>query len=160
LPPSPARCDEHRRRLDTSVGVSGRYDFAVREARFRQVRASRPSHPALDVRDDAYAPLVRRDGARDAADLRSRSTATQWHDGQITSRGEKLSTTIRAPQPSSRVQAKRSRMSSNAAAWIASSLPGCYIVVAGLDPATHHPRERIVFDDLMDARVKPGQARA
>jgi len=53
------------------------------------------------------------------------------------------------------VVAQRSRMSSNAAAWIASSLPGCYIVVAGLDPATHHPRERIVFDDLMDARVKP-----
>jgi hypothetical protein len=27
--------------------------------------------------------LPRRDGARDAADLRLRSTATDWHDGQI-----------------------------------------------------------------------------
>jgi hypothetical protein len=38
----------------------------------------------LTFRDDREAPLLsRRDGARDAADLRLRSTATDWHDGQI-----------------------------------------------------------------------------
>jgi hypothetical protein len=35
----------------------------------------RPPHPALNVRDDAYAPLCEAGHARDAADLGQRSTA-------------------------------------------------------------------------------------
>jgi hypothetical protein len=36
----------NRHRLDTSVGVSGRHDFAVRDRRIRLVRHPRPPHPA------------------------------------------------------------------------------------------------------------------
>jgi len=43
--------------LDVGVGTSGPHDFAVRELRIRLVRSSRPSHPALNVRDDREAPL-------------------------------------------------------------------------------------------------------
>jgi len=46
------------RKLDTSVGVSGPHDFAVRISAARLATPSRPSHPAPNVRDDAYAPLV------------------------------------------------------------------------------------------------------
>jgi len=46
LSPSPARCAKHRRRLGTSIGVSGRHDFAVRIQRIRLVRCLRPLHPA------------------------------------------------------------------------------------------------------------------
>ena len=35
LPPSPATMRKHCRRLDTSVGVSGRHDFAVRDRHIR-----------------------------------------------------------------------------------------------------------------------------
>src|SRR5580658_9715299 len=49
---------QHHRPVDTSVGVSGRHDFAVRETRSRQSRASRPSHPAPNVRDDRETPLL------------------------------------------------------------------------------------------------------
>jgi hypothetical protein len=46
---------------------------------------SRPPHPAPNVRDDRETPLfVRQDDAKCEGDLGSRSTATQWHDGQIT----------------------------------------------------------------------------
>jgi hypothetical protein len=34
------------RKLDASVGASGPHGFAVRETRYRQPRAPRPSHPA------------------------------------------------------------------------------------------------------------------
>jgi hypothetical protein len=34
------------RKLDASVGASGPHDFAVRKARARQPRISRPPHPA------------------------------------------------------------------------------------------------------------------
>jgi hypothetical protein len=45
----------------------------------------RPSHPASRFVTIAHTPLLpRRDGARNAADLQARSTATDWHDGQIT----------------------------------------------------------------------------
>jgi hypothetical protein len=44
----------------------------------------RPSHPASRFVTIAHTPLLpRRDGARNAADLQARSTATDWHDGQI-----------------------------------------------------------------------------
>ena len=49
---------EHPRRLDTSVGVSGRYDFTVRVRVIRRLTRPRPSHPAPDVRDDRDTPLV------------------------------------------------------------------------------------------------------
>jgi hypothetical protein len=51
------------RKLDTSVGVSGPHDFAVRFRHSRQKHHPRPSHPAPNVRDDREAPLLsRRDG--------------------------------------------------------------------------------------------------
>jgi hypothetical protein len=45
-------------RVDTSVGVSGRHDFAVRDRRIRLVRLLRPPHPAPNVRDDRDTPLL------------------------------------------------------------------------------------------------------
>jgi hypothetical protein len=47
------------RQLDASVGASGPHDFAVRASAARLAPLPRPSHPAPNVRDDAYAPLVR-----------------------------------------------------------------------------------------------------
>ena len=62
--------------LDTSVGVSGRRDFTVRTLTRFVKRGLRPSHPALNVRDDREAPLFRvRDGASHAADLPDRTSA-------------------------------------------------------------------------------------
>ena len=60
-------CHRHWRRLlrqlDTSVGVSGPHDFAVRLRRSRQQHHPRPPHPAPNVRDDREAPLLwERDG--------------------------------------------------------------------------------------------------
>jgi hypothetical protein len=46
-------------KLDTSVGVSGPHDFAVRKPRSRRKRRPRPSHPAPNVRDDRETPLLR-----------------------------------------------------------------------------------------------------
>jgi len=45
--------------LNTSVGVSGPHDFAVRFKRARLTRHQRPPHPALYVRDDRETPLGR-----------------------------------------------------------------------------------------------------
>ena len=45
-------------KLDASVGASEPHDFAVREARAFVFRAaSRPPHPAPNVRDDRETPL-------------------------------------------------------------------------------------------------------
>jgi hypothetical protein len=55
-------CLRHRQkrfcRFDTSVGVSGRHDFAVRIRRLRHSRRTRPPHPAPNVRDDRETPLL------------------------------------------------------------------------------------------------------
>src|SRR5262249_28068445 len=48
------------RQLDPSVGGSGPYDLAVRVRAARLATQTRPPHPALHVRDDAYAPLHER----------------------------------------------------------------------------------------------------
>jgi len=45
-------------KLDTSVGVSGPHDFAVRIAAARLATPARPSHPAPNVRGDARTPLL------------------------------------------------------------------------------------------------------
>jgi hypothetical protein len=58
LPPSPAMMRKHPGLLDTSVGVSERYDFAVRPSCVRLAHDKRPSHPAPNVRDDREAPLL------------------------------------------------------------------------------------------------------
>ena len=67
LPPSPPRCrrvgpkgptsPQHHRPVDTSVGVSGRHDFAVRDTRIRLVRhrVHRISCPTFC--DDRETPL-------------------------------------------------------------------------------------------------------
>jgi hypothetical protein len=52
------RDTKHHRRLDASIGASGPHDFAVRDNAARHASLSRPPHPAPNVRDDAYAPLV------------------------------------------------------------------------------------------------------
>ena len=63
------------RQLDTSVGVSGPHDFAVRSSIIRpRARrapdAQRPPHPAPYVRDDREAPLLwERDGESSRVDL-------------------------------------------------------------------------------------------
>jgi hypothetical protein len=43
LPPSSARCDEHRRQFDASVGASGPHGFAVR------VDVARPAAPSTSI---------------------------------------------------------------------------------------------------------------
>jgi hypothetical protein len=48
---------------DTSVGVSGPHDFAVRPDCARPAPPLRPSQPTSTYRDDAYVPL-RRGGMR------------------------------------------------------------------------------------------------
>ena len=77
LPPSPPRCrrvgpkgptsPQHHRPVDTSVGVSGRHDFAVRETRIRLVRhrVHRISCPTFC--DDRETPLRRAGDARKTA---------------------------------------------------------------------------------------------
>jgi len=53
------------RRLDISVEISGPHDFAIRFACGSSCRnPKRPSHPALNVRDDRDTPLF--SGARRA----------------------------------------------------------------------------------------------
>jgi len=63
-------CRSNRRQRDASVEASGPHDFAVRIACTRLVHATRPSHPAPNVRDDREAPLFRaRDARKNASDL-------------------------------------------------------------------------------------------
>jgi hypothetical protein len=47
---------KHRHQLDTCLGVPGPHDFAVRSQRHSSDDVKRPSHPALNVRDDREAP--------------------------------------------------------------------------------------------------------
>src|SRR5580692_3047412 len=44
--------------LNASVGAPGPHAFAVRISYARLASLRRPSHPAPNVRDDAYAPLI------------------------------------------------------------------------------------------------------
>jgi hypothetical protein len=54
-------CDaKHHHDRDTSVGVSGRYDFTSASSAVRLTAPMRPPQPAPTYRDDAYAPF---DGA-------------------------------------------------------------------------------------------------
>ena len=57
LPPSSPRSFASQE-LDTSVGVSGPHDFAVRVQRHSSLDVPRPPHPAPNVRDDRETPLV------------------------------------------------------------------------------------------------------
>ena len=50
---------KHRRQLDASQGASRPHDFAVRIDIARLATPRRPSHPALNVRDDAQRPSDR-----------------------------------------------------------------------------------------------------
>jgi hypothetical protein len=54
-------------RVDTSVEISGRHDFAVRDTRTRLLRLLRPPHLLPDVRDDRETPLMRAEDARKSA---------------------------------------------------------------------------------------------
>jgi hypothetical protein len=58
LPPSPARRACVFASLNASVGASGPHGFAVRVKHASSCVPPRPSHPAPNVRDDAYAPLI------------------------------------------------------------------------------------------------------
>jgi hypothetical protein len=60
---------EHCRQLDISVEISGPHDFAVRDDADRQSRASHPSHPAPNVRDDRETPLLIRHRTREEEPL-------------------------------------------------------------------------------------------
>jgi len=65
---------KHCRQLNTSVGVSERYDFAVRAPRRSSFGVARVHRIPLRVRDDREPPLlVERDGAENAGDLGARS---------------------------------------------------------------------------------------
>jgi hypothetical protein len=54
--------------LHASVGASGPHDFAVRQNAARLAPLKRPSHPAPNVRDDAYAPLIEA-GRRESVEM-------------------------------------------------------------------------------------------
>jgi hypothetical protein len=56
-------------RVDASVEASGPHGFAVRERRIRLSRRPRPSHPALNVRDDRETPLPKERGTGELVDL-------------------------------------------------------------------------------------------
>jgi hypothetical protein len=60
-------CRGNRRQLDTSVGVSGPHDFAVRIDALRRRASLRPSHPAPNVRDDREAPLLEERGTAETS---------------------------------------------------------------------------------------------
>jgi hypothetical protein len=70
------------RKLDTSVGMSGPHDFCVRAGVIRPrncaLTPSRPSHPALNVRDDREAPLRRVRDARMMLLIWGRRQACFW----------------------------------------------------------------------------------
>jgi hypothetical protein len=53
------RLAENSAKLDTSVGVSGPHDFAVRFGSTRLAPPPRPPHPAPNVRDVRETPLYR-----------------------------------------------------------------------------------------------------
>jgi hypothetical protein len=64
------------RQVDTSIGVPGRYDFAVRKPRRSSFGGLASIASRTHVRDDRETPLlVARDGATCAADFRKGSTA-------------------------------------------------------------------------------------
>jgi hypothetical protein len=51
-------CDaKHHHERNTSVGVSGRYDFTSASSAARHTAPMRPPHPVPTYRDDAYAPF-------------------------------------------------------------------------------------------------------
>jgi hypothetical protein len=96
-------CHRHRRndfqQLDTSVGVSGPHDFAVRFSAIRQrrIHVHRISRPTFC--DDRETPLLRAEDARkhagDLPDVTSESAAANWHDGQITRGGAYQNTGVK-----------------------------------------------------------------
>jgi hypothetical protein len=55
---APVACGLVTRKLDTSVGVPGPRDLAVRMRAVRLAALTRPSHPAPNTRDDREAPLL------------------------------------------------------------------------------------------------------
>src|SRR5579859_96585 len=56
----PGHDAEHRHQVNTSIGVPGPHDFAVRLSRARLAHNRRPPHPALHVRDDRETSLWKR----------------------------------------------------------------------------------------------------
>jgi hypothetical protein len=80
-------CGDHRK-LDTSVGVSGRHDFAVRDRRIRLVRHRVHRIPRPTFCDDSRnAPLIGRGMCGNLLVIcptsQAKMPATHWHDGQI-----------------------------------------------------------------------------
>ena len=69
------------RGFDTSVGVSGPYDFASASRAVRPTASTRPSHPALNTRDDREAPLLIEAGCEQGA-LISEKTKAEYFSPQ------------------------------------------------------------------------------
>ena len=68
------------RELDTSAGVSGPHDFAVRVSAVRPAAPPHPSHPVPYVRDDRETPLMW-DGTRWTRQRRKTNGANA--DGEV-----------------------------------------------------------------------------
>ena len=58
---------KHRRQFDISVEISEPHDFTVRDRQRSSAVLSRPSHPALNVRDDREAPLLEERGTAETS---------------------------------------------------------------------------------------------
>jgi hypothetical protein len=74
---------EEDRELDTSTGMPGPHDFTVRENCARRNATPRPPHPALNVRDDAYAPLIER-GCEEENTMFGKREARYFRRGGLT----------------------------------------------------------------------------
>jgi hypothetical protein len=90
LPPSQAAMPKHRRPLDISVEMSGSHDFAVRLARVRLAQQAVHRIPQPNVRDDRETPLGGPGTPEEVPVIcptsQAKMSATNWHDGQISSR--------------------------------------------------------------------------
>jgi hypothetical protein len=166
LPPSSARCESI---LADLIPASGYQDATTSPSADRAlVRRALRIHriPRSTLMTCATPLLSRRDAARNAADLRMRSTATDWHDGQISRSREKDVKEIFAVICERRREKNAVIARSNATKQSSlfppqepSSPRKSAKRVFALDVAVIHVLLSLFGDKDVDGRDKPGQAR-
>ena len=113
--------------LDASVGAPGPRDFVVRmtsfvRAHMHTATSPRPSHPAPNVRDDAYVPLVGQDEAEYARIPKNRNrNIFRRRAGQASPRAARRANQFAAAIANrASDEAERSRLMADAVVWQAS----------------------------------------